>query len=654
MSSDPPAKAGRVFGSGSTAPVTIAAGKFLGPGSALTGPSLGGNTSSTTILAGTSPKSPKSIDLSSPRKGTSPRLTSPTRVDSPASSELSVGTASSTTSLDETSSTGLSCPICQESMVTLLQLNRHLDDVHSEKSVENEQLKSWFKKKVERARQIHSVNTVLQHSGLGKLDLFEDSAGEATPSHDGQNSYQNNHQTGISQGLSAQQQAFKTTDDSISRKHWQKASGRDSCSDPICDKILNARNGSINCRHCGKLFCNEHTKYQMKLSKNAKHSPQKGIWCRVCETCYKTRRGYSDSSGTLRDRTEEYFAFRQPHIDIKELEVNKLEKRAITLVKELATYGNESGLLSYGRLQKRRSIERQVAVWEDEAQVEFCRICQEKFGYLLRKHHCRICGLVVCADLSRDCSRDVQLSIIAGLLETDREKLPRNSNVSVRMCLDCKQKIFMKRNFERDLNQPPSQLLRLFDTFSRVKNSIELNLPKFQVLLSTLNDPEFPPPHTTIEEASAVRKKLLDSFVQCDTLSRKILSYSVSSETEKRLQKQIYGVATQYLQERMLPLRTLPRALKHAKNPQQVHHHTSSSLSEVSSVSDPTPTAKLSNTSSPSSAVPTEQIIVLEEQKFLLSRMIQEAKAKRRFDELGPLEASWNDLDQEIQRLSGD
>lgn len=37
--------------------------------------------------------------------------------------------------------------------------------------------------------------------------------------------------------------------------------------------------------------------YQMKLSRSAHPEPVRGIWCRVCETCYKSRDGYNDTKG---------------------------------------------------------------------------------------------------------------------------------------------------------------------------------------------------------------------------------------------------------------------------------------------------------------------------------------------------------------------
>src|SRR5699024_679710 len=37
--------------------------------------------------------------------------------------------------------------------------------------------------------------------------------------------------------------------------------------------------------------------YQMKLSRSAQHEPVRGLWSRVCETCYKSREGYNDHNG---------------------------------------------------------------------------------------------------------------------------------------------------------------------------------------------------------------------------------------------------------------------------------------------------------------------------------------------------------------------
>lgn len=62
-------------------------------------------------------------------------------------------------------------------------------------------------------------------------------------------------------------------DEVIRRDHWQPHGPYDRCSDPDCGKRLGSNNGNVNCRKCGKLFCAEHTMYQMKLSRSAQHEP---------------------------------------------------------------------------------------------------------------------------------------------------------------------------------------------------------------------------------------------------------------------------------------------------------------------------------------------------------------------------------------------
>ena len=93
------------------------------------------------------------------------------------------------------------------------------------------------------------------------------------------------------------ERAAPDPDEVITRTHWQRAGPNDLCSDPTCGRRLGTTNGKVNCRKCGRLFCDEHTMYQMKLSRSAQHEPVRGLWCRVCETCYKSRDGYNDRHG---------------------------------------------------------------------------------------------------------------------------------------------------------------------------------------------------------------------------------------------------------------------------------------------------------------------------------------------------------------------
>lgn len=229
-----------------------------------------------------------------------PRTTS---LQSPSASSISVNSAVSTSTdpqdlhsrvsfdqaddngqSDPSATSALFCPICNDEMVTLLQLNRHLDDNHKNlEEVKQDEVKDWFKSQMVKAKRFQPL-AVLNQKFKG-LDVFEPNDRPRSPN--------------PLPSSTPQERAAPDPDEVIKRDHWQRQGTYDRCSDPGCGKRLGPTYGNVNCRQCGKLFCDEHTMYQMKLSRSAQHEPVRGLWCRVCETCYKSREGYNDRAGTM-------------------------------------------------------------------------------------------------------------------------------------------------------------------------------------------------------------------------------------------------------------------------------------------------------------------------------------------------------------------
>ncbi|GAA5900360.1 uncharacterized protein JCM6883_002821 [Sporobolomyces salmoneus] len=58
-----------------------------------------------------------------------------------------------------------------------------------------------------------------------------------------------------------------------------------------------------------------------------------------------------------------------------------------------ATGISTSATFSAGDLEKE---EQKLVTWEEDRNVKECRICSASFGLLTRKHHCRLCGRIVC------------------------------------------------------------------------------------------------------------------------------------------------------------------------------------------------------------------------------------------------------------------
>lgn len=531
-------------------------------------------------------------------------------------------------------------------------------------------MKNWFRSQMTKAKKFQPL-AVLNQKFRG-LDVFESNDAPPPPA------------AKISSGPSTPEPPRQVEpEELVSRTHWQRPSYNDVCSDPMCGKRLGAGNGSVNCRRCGKLFCDEHTMYQMKLSRSAQHEPVRGIWCRVCETCYKSRDGYNDHKGVEQDHTSEFTAIRRRTVDRQYLEVSRLEKRLSKLTQLLANPPppQENNRNSFiwplgGAKTQERELEQTVVDWQDDASVSKCPFCQQEFSsYSFRRHHCRTCGRVVCGDPKTKCSTMVGLNVAAPT--PDSEKSQNQLGLDVRICKDCRHTLFSKADYDRELQQRPADQ-RTYENLAQFERGIRLLLPKFQRLLQALQyappisrsayhvisdfanrDPDHPPPPSKIAEASKVRKRLTDSFIQYESAARRIRDLPTTSPTQARLQKAVYQQASNFLHLHMLPLKSLPRVLKHASP----HGHglangkPNGALAGIR-FNDAETASQISSSSAIESMEAEEKdlrerLIVLEEQKFIVSEMVSDARKKRRFDEEKSLSLNVEDLSREIDAING-
>ncbi|KAL9117023.1 MAG: hypothetical protein Q9187_006442 [Circinaria calcarea] len=349
-------------------------------------------------------------------------------------------------------------------MVTLLQLNRHLDDNHKNlEDVKQDEVKDWFKMQMIKAKKFQPLAVLNQK--LKGLDVFE--SNDAPPS------------PGLpptpSANLSRVPEPRKPdTDEEVIRAHWQRHGQNDICSEPSCGKRITSTNGNVNCRKCGKLFCEEHTMYQMKLSRSAQHEPVRGIWC------------------FERNHTKYFSDLRIETVNKTFLEVSRLEKRLTKLTQLLANPPPEQSGAGSGLLwplspirNPRKQLEQSVVTWEDDASVLRCPFCYQEFSnYTFRRHHCRLCGRVVCGDPQTSCSSEVALTV-ARASNNATEKTAEEIGVDVRMCKDCKHTIFSKAEFAAEITHKPPDL-RAYENLVQFERGIRLLLPKFQRLLGTL------------------------------------------------------------------------------------------------------------------------------------------------------------------------
>lgn len=566
--------------------------------------------------------------------------------------------------------------------MTLLQLNRHIDDNHQElPEEEQDEVKTWFDKQVLKAKRFQPLSLINQK--LRGLDVFESNESSPVP-------------PSIAAGKTPLEGPIDP-DELITRQHWQRSTSYDQCTDPTCGRGLGPINGSINCRKCGRLFCEEHTMYQMKLSRSAAYEPVRGYWARVCETCFKSREGYNDHQGGFTDHTSMLFEKRRKKVERQNLEISRLEKRLTKLTRLLANPPEKitqstGSLLSpvtslAGQKNARKLIEQSVVTWEEDATVHKCPFCQQDFGsWTFRRHHCRICGRVVCGDPQTGCSSEVGLDISSGVngsATTDHatEKPPSTTtpgqvSVDIRMCRECKHTIFSARDFTASLqHKPPDQ--RAYETLRQFERGIQQLLPSFHRALLNLQpekndtgeiDLNKPPPtHAQIQEAAKIRKRLVDSFGKYGTAAKRLRDLPSDSATQRRLQMAIYTYASSFLHTNMLPLKSLPQLLRSrssassatAVSSSRLLAHSQSGLRH-SELADPdTASQAPSEGSTVVSQLEAEEkelrekLVVLEEQRFMVQAMVKTAQGSRRFEEVSALSRNVDELDAEIKVLKG-
>ncbi|KAF7561796.1 hypothetical protein G7046_g2346 [Stylonectria norvegica] len=642
----------------------LGGGRILGSGKGLAPPTPPNAFGSGSSLA------PSESSLSLDSSSMSPPVTGGLPLGQDIGASISVGAQGKG---GASGSTGLVCPICNEEMLTLLQLNRHIDDNHQElPEEEQDEVKTWFDKQVLKAKRFQPLSMINQK--LRGLDVFE--SNESNPV--------------LPPSVSAGKLPIEgpiDPDELITRHHWQRTTPYDHCTEPACGTSLGPLNGSINCRKCGRLFCEEHTMYQMKLSRGASHEPVRGYWARVCETCYKSRGGYNDHNGVVIDHTAMFIDKRRKKVERQNLEISRLEKRLTKLTHLLAhppekLAQTNGSLLSpvaslSGQKNSRKLLEQSVVTWEDDSGVPRCPFCQQEFGsWTFRRHHCRICGRVVCADPQTGCSSEIGLNIANPITATEKPltaATPGQLSVDIRMCRDCKHTIFSSRDFTASLfHKPPDQ--RAYETLRQFERGIRQLLPSFHRSLLTLQpeksengevDLDKPPPtHQQIQEAAKIRKRLIDSFTKYGAAAKRMRDLPATSATQSHLQMAIYTYASGFLHTNMLPLKSLPHMLRSRSTtptPSRIlaapTNHSMSSLRHSELAEAETASQAPSENSTVVSQLESEEkdlrerLIVLEEQKFMVEDMVKAAHGARRFEEVSALRRNLDELEIEIREL---
>ncbi|CCK69641.1 phosphatidylinositol-3-phosphate binding protein KNAG_0C05430 [Huiozyma naganishii CBS 8797] len=550
----------------------------------------------------------------------------------------------------------MECPVCLTAFPTLQALNTHLDvdhgfgdDTGDSHMVVTDRGESSNKKKIRRAK--------------------------SPPSERGTAAAHTNHRTST----------------------WQKYRVGEKCN--FCQRKLNPNTtGIANCRKCGKLYCKMHCTNIIKLNNRGKLDPVKGQWTSCCRSCFSSRPGYNDY-GEVRNLTGEFTRIRRSKNEDARLRKLQLENRLVRLIDGfvklyklhyLVAMANKEGagqavLSSIKFTLDATNFEKDVTAWQDDHTVNSCTICHKQFNFLQRKHHCRLCGMVVCNSTTTKCSNG-EIPVL--MLRDNAADLPFKEDASllkrgevkmdVRLCSNCIRAVYTPRKFHQDCVAPPPKIIDKYISMCHIAKVINDTLPYFQGALAKAEtqreqDAEGGTPVgggnngnrrtavanslEDIKQLAKLRERLVNSFGTYNVLTRQLLQVPPSNPSEQRIQQSIKVVSSQFVNEKILPLRAMGSVLNSNSA------NTTSSSSASSSLHSKSPATQLPQVKPLSSVLKRltvkevkqyrEELMVLKEQSFIIEQAIEDSKTHRRFDEATALSRNLSELTDRSQELQG-
>lgn len=292
--------------------------------------------------------------------------------------------------------------------------------------------------------------------------------------------------------------------------------------------------------------------------------------------------------GATRSHLDFFKKHRAARIDHYVIEVNKL----IIRLEKLTSFDRISS--DAARI---RAIEKSVVSWVSDSDVPFCPDCGNKFNIRNRRHHCRLCGSIMC----RKCMEFVPLPLAQKLISGTREALcvpgspmksqsppaggggggggggmgSRRGSISslssvtsmleekddekIRCCRHCMDTLLKRQQKLEEKDHMPD-VVKLYERLRMCMDKVDERAPEYIRMAESLNAGE-----TTynLDTAGGLRLEVQKYYELIDALSKKILTLRAKDDPPPhpkalQLQKMIRYTATLFVQEKLLGLMSLP------------------------------------------------------------------------------------------------
>lgn len=293
--------------------------------------------------------------------------------------------------------------------------------------------------------------------------------------------------------------------------------------------------------------------------------------------------------GATRSHLDIFKKHRAARIDHYVIEVNKL----IIRLEKLTSFDRTNSDSA-----KIRAIEKSVVSWVNDSDVPFCPDCGNKFNIRNRRHHCRLCGSIMC----RRCMEFVPLPLAQKLISGTREALcvpgspvhsqspptgggssgmgSRRGSISslssvtsmleekddekIRCCHHCMDTLLKRQQKLEEKDHVPD-LVKLYERLRMCMEKVDERAPEYIRMAESLNAGE-----TTynLDTAGGLRLEVQKYYELIDALSKKILTLNAKDDPPPhpkalQLQRMIRYTATLFVQEKLLGLMSLPTKEKY-------------------------------------------------------------------------------------------
>ncbi|XP_004284359.1 rabenosyn-5 isoform X1 [Orcinus orca] len=281
--------------------------------------------------------------------------------------------------------------------------------------------------------------------------------------------------------------------------------------------------------------------------------------------------------GAVRSHLSDFKKHRAARIDHYVVEVNKL----IIRLEKLTAFDRTNT-----ESAKIRAIEKSVVPWVNDQDVPFCPDCGNKFSIRNRRHHCRLCGSIMC----KKCMELISLPLANKLTSASKDSLSTHTSPSqspnsvhgsrrasissvssvssvldekdddrIRCCTHCKDTL-LKREQQIDEKEHTPDIVKLYEKLRLCMEKVDQKAPEYIRMAASLNAGE-----TTysLEHANDLRVEVQKVYELIDALSKKILTLDLKQDPPPhpntlRLQRMIRYSATLFVQEKLLGLMSLP------------------------------------------------------------------------------------------------